>query len=226
MTGAMRSLRANAAWEFVKWRRSQRLWLFLVPPVAGPIGTAVSDLYLKIPSQSTALILGLLITGGLAALILLDLTALCVGEELTIRAHPTFFALPQNRSAMLAGRLGVVLGSALGVYAVGALATWALTVSLVTVTAGPTPLFPPSHLAYSLSALLVFLCGVTAAASVVSRGAAQGLVAGILAGVLVAGGAGYMISRAELTWLFPLGLGLAGVAALGWSLYQYPRLES
>jgi hypothetical protein len=221
-----RTFQVNAAWEVSKLRRSQRLWLLLIPPIAGPIGTAVSDLYLKIPSQGTALILGLLVTGGLASLILLDLTALSVGEELTLRAHLTFFPLPQSRSAALSGRLAIVLGATLGVYAVGAATTWVLTETLVPQSAGLTPIFPPSHLAFALLALLLFLCGVTAAATIFTRESAQGLVAGALAGVLVAGGTGYLVNRAELTWAFPLILALAGVASLAWAVHQYPRLES
>ena len=219
-----RSLGENARWELVRLRRSQRIYLVLIPPVAGPVGSAIADLYLKIPSTGTALILGLLITGGLAALILLDLTALAVGEDLGLRAHWTFFTLPQRRANILAGRLGLVLALTLGAYAIGAVAVWSLGGALVTPAPTKPPVLDPAHLAWAIPAFLVFLAGVTSAAAVISRTSAQALVAGVLAGVVGAGVTGNLLFQGELTPLFPLLLLVSGLGGLGWSLYRYPKL--
>ncbi|MCI4322486.1 MAG: hypothetical protein L3K03_00430 [Thermoplasmata archaeon] len=227
MSGVGATLAINARWEVTRLRRSQRLWLLLIPPVAGPVGSAIADLYLKIPSQGTALILGLLVTGGLGALIMLDLTALAVGEDLTLRAHLTAFPLPQDRTALLGGRVAVVWGGTLGAYAIGAAGVWVLGGALVTTQPGAvTPLFPPSHLLLALPALLIFLGGVTAAAAVITRAAAQALVAGILAGVLAAGAASYFVFEHQLSAVFPVGLAGIGIVGLGFALYRYPQLEA
>jgi hypothetical protein len=186
----------------------------------------VADVYLKIPSQGTALVLGLLITGGLAGLVLLDLVALAVGEDLALRAHLTFFTLPQGRPAMLGGRLFVAFGGPLVAFGLGAGAVWALGGALVTAQPGALPIFDPSHLALAIVAFLVFLGGVTSAAAVFSRTSSQGLVAGVLAGVVVAGLTGYLLVAHELTEIFPVGLTAAGFAAVAWTLYQYSSLES
>ncbi|MCI4345123.1 MAG: hypothetical protein L3J87_05820, partial [Thermoplasmata archaeon] len=131
MTEVLASWVVNARWELVRLRRSRRLWLLLIPPVAGPIGSAVADLYLRVPSPGTAAVLGLLITAGLAALIVLDLTALAVGEELGLRTHYLTLALPQGRAVSLAGRLGIVLLATLALYAIGAFAVVGLADSLI-----------------------------------------------------------------------------------------------
>ncbi|MCI4328760.1 MAG: hypothetical protein L3J86_04165, partial [Thermoplasmata archaeon] len=120
MSGLVDTLATNARWEWTRLRRSRRSALLLIPPIAGPVGSAISDVYLRIPSLATALILGLLIEGGLAALVVLDLTALSVGEDLARRAHLLTFPLPQDRRAMLVGRLLVVLGGSLAAFGVGA----------------------------------------------------------------------------------------------------------
>jgi hypothetical protein len=227
MSSGAATFAINARWELTRLRRSQRIWLLLIPPVAGPVGSAIADLYLKIPSQATALILGLLVTGGLGALIILDLTALAVGEDLTLRAHLTTFPLPQDRGALLGGRLAVVLGSSLGAYALGAAGVWILGGALVTTQPGAAaPLFPPAHLLLALPALLIFLSGVTAAAAVITRTAAQALVAGILAGVLAAGAASYFVFEHQLTALFPAVLAIVGLVGFAIALVQYPTLEA
>ena len=126
MSGTASTIALNARWEWTCLRRSQRVFLFLIPPIAGPVGSAIADVYLKVPSVATALILGLLIEAGLTALVILDLTALAVGEELSRRAHLVSFALPQGRGRMLIGRLSVALGGSLAVFAAGAAGVWAL----------------------------------------------------------------------------------------------------
>jgi len=224
MTGAMTTFTLNARWELTRLRRSQRLWLLLIPPVAGPVGSAISDLYLHVPSRATAQILGLLIAGGLAGLILLDLVALAVGEDLTLRAHVTFFALPQGRRALLTGRLSVVLAGAMGAYALAALGVWYVSGALVPADDLVRPIFDPGHLAIAIPAFLLFLAGVTAAGAVFTRTSAQGLVAGVLAGVVVAGGTGYLLDLHELTGLFPVVLAAAGAGAIGWTIAEYPKL--
>jgi hypothetical protein len=216
----------NARWEVRRLQRSRRGWLLIIPPIAGPIGSAVADLYLRIPSADTAMILGLLITGGLAGLILLDLTALAVGEDLGLRAHLTFFTLPQSRVALLSGRLTVIVAAGLGAYALGALEIVALGGRLIEPAASLPPIFSPDHLALAIPAFLLFLAGITSAAAVYSRTSAQALVAGVLAGVVAAGGTGYLLFQGELTLAFPAVLAAAGVGTIGWSLYQYPRIES
>jgi hypothetical protein len=221
---ASRAFSLNARWELTRLHRSQRLWLLLIPPVAGPIGSAVADLYLHIPSLATAQILGLLIAGGLSGLILLDLVALAVGEDLSLRAHVTFFALPQSRFALLAGRLSVVLAGTMGAYAVSATGVWLASTALVAPDALVQPIFDPAHLALAIPAFLLFLAGVTAAGAVFTRTSAQGLVAGVLGGVVVAGVTGYLLELHELSALFPVVLAIAGAGAIGWALNEYPKL--
>jgi len=219
-----RTFSLNAQWELTRLRRSQRIWLLLIPPVAGPIGSAVADLYLHVPTRATAQILGLLIAGGLAGLILLDLVALAVGEDLTLRAHVTFFALPQSRRTLLAGRLTVVLGGAMASYGLSAVLVWFASAALVAPNPLILPIFDPGHLALAVPGFLLFLAGVTAAGAVFTRTASQGLVAGVLAGVVVAGLTGYLLAFHELTALFPVLLAIAGGGAIGWALDRYPTL--
>jgi hypothetical protein len=221
---ATRTAVLNAQWELTRWRRSQRGWLLLIPPVAGPVGSTIADLYLHVPSQATAQILGLLIAGGLAGLILLDLVPLSVGEDLALRAHVTFFSLPQSRRALLSGRLGLVLAATMASYGLSAAGVWFASTSLVAPDLTLMPILDPFHLALAIPAFLLFLAGVTAAGAVFTRTSSQGLVAGVLAGVVIAGVTGYLLALDELTALFPILLGLAGVGALGWALWQYPTL--
>jgi hypothetical protein len=225
MSGIAPTFVTNARWEVRRLYRSQRIFLFLIPPIAGPIGSAIADLYLHIPSLDTALILGLLITGGLGALVILDLTALAVGEELTLRAHLAFFPLPQRRGIALAGRLLVVVGGPCGAYAIGAAGVWALGGALVTTTSTVPPIFIPFHLLLSIFALLLGLAGVAAAAAVVTRTASEALVAGVLAGVVLAGGAGYFVFEHTISAGFPIAVALVGAGGLGWTLVRYPTLE-
>jgi hypothetical protein len=221
------SLVVNARWELTRLRRSRRIWLLLIPPVAGPIGSAVADLYLHVPSPGTAAVLGLLITGGLGALIVLDLTALAVGEDLGLRAQYLTFALPQGRAASLAGRLAVVLGGALVLYGVGAATIVALADAVVRSTpTSPAPLLIPAHLAVGIVGLLLFLGGITAAAAVATRSASQALVAGVLAGVLAAGLGSYFLLEGRLTSLFPEALAAVGIAGIGWCLWRYAQLDA
>src|ERR1700683_2321963 len=141
----------NARWEVTRLRRSRRIWLLLIPAVAGPIGSTVADLYLHIPSPGTAAVLGLLITAGLAALVVLDLTALAVGEDLALRTQFLTFALPQRRVSALAGRLGLVVGGTLAVYGVGAALVSSLSATLIAASpSAPASLLMPAPLAIRL----------------------------------------------------------------------------
>jgi hypothetical protein len=223
----MVALEGNARWEVTRLRRSRRIWLLLIPAVAGPIGSAVSDLYLRVPSPETAAVLGLFVTAGLAALVTLDLTALAVGEDLALRTQYLTFALPQNRGSALAGRLLVVIGgSGLG-YAVGAVGVLELAPALVaTNPLAAAPILGPGHLAVGLFGLLLFLAGVTAAAGVVTRSASQALVAGVLAGVVAAGVGSLFLLEGRLTASFPVVLSLVGIAALAFCVAQYTRMDS
>ncbi|MCI4345151.1 MAG: hypothetical protein L3K07_00120 [Thermoplasmata archaeon] len=217
----------NARWELRRLRRSRRLWLLILPLVAAPVGSAVADLYLHVPSVDTARVLGLFITAGLAGVLALDLVALAVGEDLAIGAHLTAFALPQGRRAQLGGRLTLVLVGVLGSYAVGAALVWELSGLIVGTPTGATaPILIPLHLALGLPGLLLFLGGVTAAGAVVTRSAAQSLVAGVLAGVVAAGVGSWFLLERSLSLLFPVGLAVVGLVGLAWSLYRFPSLEA
>lgn len=226
MTGSAAAFAHNVAWEMTRLRRSRRVWLLVIPVLAGPVGSAVADLYLRVPSPGTAEVLGLLIVAGLSALVVLDLTALAVGEDLALRTQFLTFALPQPRAAALAGRLFVVVGGLLLFYSVAAFGVGVLATDLVTTSSNaPAPLLPPLHLALGLLGLLLFLGGVTAAASVVTRSASQALVGGVLAGVVAAGlGSLFLIER-QLTVVFPLALGVVGAVGFGWCLVRYHQLE-
>jgi len=226
MSGQVAAFAHNARWEVTRLRRSRRIWLLLIPVVSGPIGSGIADLYLRVPSSGTAEVLGFLITAGLAALIVLDLTALAVGEDLALRTHYLTLALPQPRASALAGRLGVVAGGSLAVYCAGAIGVAWLATALVSTSANaPTPILVPAHLAVGMLGLLVFLGGVTAAAGIVTRSASQALVAGILAGVVAAGVGSLFLIQGHLTWLFPEALAAAGLVGFGWCLVQYGRIE-
>ena len=227
MSGEFAALAHNARWEVTRLLRSKRIWLLLIPVVAGPVGSGIADLYLRVPSAGTAEVLGLLITAGLASLVVLDLTALAVGEDLALRTHYLTFALPQPRVAALAGRLAVVVGGTLAVYGVGAVAVGGLANALVAPSStAPAPILVPLHLAVGIVGLLVFLGGVTAAAGVVTRSASQALVAGILAGVVAAGIGSLFLIEGRLTTLFPWALAAAGLVGFAWCLVQYGRIES
>ena len=226
MSGWVRTWRNNAAWEVTRLLRSRRIWLLIIPVAAGPVGSAIADLYLKVPSVATAQVLGLLITGGLSALIVLDLTALAVGEDLALRAHLLTFTLPQARTSALAGRLLVVTGGALGSFALGAAGAAGLATELVRSQSTIPPILTPVHLYFGMFGLLVFLGGVVAAAAVVTRSASQAIVAGVLAGVLAAGIASSFLIQHQLGPTFPVILGGVGVAAWGWALISYDRIES
>jgi hypothetical protein len=216
VSDALRTLFKNAAWEVTRLRRSRRIWLLCVPIVAGPVGSAAADLYLKVPSVATAQVLGLLITGGLSALIVLDLTALAVGEDLGLRTYLLTFTLPQGHASALSGRLLIVTGSALASFALGAGGAWWVAGVFVHTQSAIPPILNPLHLFIGLFGLLAFLGGVVAAAATITRSSSQALVAGVLAGVLAAGIASSFLIQHQLGPAFPIILGSVGV--VGWSL--------
>ena len=227
MSGFLRTLSTNARWEVTRLVRSRRVWLLWIPIVAGPVGGAISDLYLKVPSVATAEILGLLITGGLSSLVILDLSALAVGEDLALRTHFLTFALPQGRGPALAGRLFVVTAGALATYAVGGAAVLWIAGALVHPQAGaPPPILIPIHLYVGLVGLLAFLGGVVAAAAVVTRSSAQALVAGVLGGVVAAGAGSTLLIQDQISVVFPVVLGVVGLIGWSWALVDYSRIES
>ena len=220
-----RTLVVNFRWELRRLRRSQRIFLLAIPPVAGPVGSAIADVYLRIPSAATAELLGLLVTGGLAALILLDLTALAVGEDLVRRAYLASFPLPQDRRVALGGRLLAAVGGPGAAYLVGGAGILLLGGALVTPSAGSVrPLFDPVHLYWAVPALLLALAGATAAAAVVTRSASEAIVTGVLTGVVIAGGVGYLVFQGTLTSGFPVVLAIAGAIALAWGIAEYDGL--
>ncbi len=226
MTRALTAFVDNARWEITRLRRSRRLWLLLIPVVAGPIGSAIADVYLRVSSSATAAVLGIFITGGLAALVILDLTALAVGEDLSLRAHFLTFTLPQPRAPALGGRLVVTVAGTLAVYGVGAVAVdWIARAVVSTSPTAAAPILIPAHLALGMVGLLLFLAGVTAAAGVVTRAASQALVAGVLAGVVAAGVGSLFLIQGRLNALFPVALAIAGAAGFVGCLARYARLD-
>ena len=227
MSDATSAFVRNARWEVTRLRRSQRVWLFLIPAVAGTIGSGIADLYLHVPSIATAEVLGLLITAGLASLVALDLTALAVGEELGLRTHYLTFALPQPRVSALAGRITIVMVGVIGSYGVGVFGVQGLATAFVSAAStAPPPILVPSHLAIGIVGMLLFLGGVTAAAAAVTRSASQALVAGVLGGVVAAGIGSLFLIEGRLTPLFPLALAVAGLAGFAWCLVRYDHMES
>lgn len=227
MTGTAATIALNARWELLRLRRSRRAWLFLLPIVAAPVGSAVSDLYLRVPSVDTARVLGLFVTAGLSSLLAIDLTALAVGEELSLRAHLTALALPQDRRGILAGRLLIVAAGVVATYLAGAGLVWAVAGALVATAPGaPLPILPAGSLLVGLVGLMLFLIGATAAAGVVTRSAAQALVAGVMAGILAAGLGSLFLLDGTLRATFPAALAAVGVVGIGWSLFRYPSLEA
>lgn len=226
MNGWAEGLSLNAGWEVTRLRRSRRLWLLLLPLIAGPVGSAVADLYLHVPSTATARVLGLLIAAGLGALVTIDLTALGAGEELALRAHLTGLVLPQPRTSLLAGRLLVDVGGSLASYTAGAALVWTVAGELVAPGSSAAPILDPGELLLGLLAMLVLLAGVTSSAAVVTHSAAQALVAGVLAGVVVAGVGSYLLLEGTLTRWFPVALAIVGIAGLAWSLLRYDALEA
>lgn len=227
MSDAARTIATNARWELTRLRRSQRIWLFLIPVVAGPAGSSIADVYLRVPSVGTAEVLGLLVTAGLGALVVLDLTALAVGEELALRTHFLTFVLPQGRGSALTGRLLVIVAGSLGSYAVGAAVAWGLAPLWVTTQPdAATPIFVASHLFLSLLAFLLFLGGSAGAAAAVTRSSAQGLVAGVLAGVVAAGGAAFLLVEHQLSYTFPSLLAVGGLIGLVVAVARYRDLDA
>lgn len=223
----MSSFVANARWEILRLFRSQRIFLWLIPPVAGPIGSGIAFLYLRVPSNAVALILGLFVTGGLAGLVMLDLAALSLGEELSRRAHLVAWVLPQRRGPMLSGRLAVVFGGSLGAFAVGAALLWPVADALVPATAGPA-LIPlaPTHLFLGLLSLLFFLGSVTFTASTITRSASEALVVGVLGSVVTVAVAGFLLVQHDLTALFPVALSVVAAVLLGASAVRVSKMES
>jgi hypothetical protein len=225
MSGIAATIRASARGELRGLLRSRRAALLAIPPVAGPLGSLIADRYLQVPTASLALVLGLLIAGGLAAMVLLDLVALAAGEELARDAHLLFFSLPEPRGAQLAGRLLVAAGAPLLSFGAAAGLVDALSAAGWTgASGGGIALFDPGHLFLGVLALLLLLAGVTSAAAVIGRGPAAGIVAGVLAGVLVAAVVTYMLVMRTLGMYVPATLALAGVVALGAASDRYARL--
>lgn len=219
------SLVANLRWELLRLWRSQRIFLLLIPPIAGPVGSAIAFLYLHVASQGIALLLGLFVTGGLGGMIVIDYSALTLGEELVRRAELTEFTLPQSRGSLLAGRLVVVFGTSLGSFGVGAAGVWALA-GVFAPGSSSTVLFVPSHLLEALFLLLFFLGAITLCASTITRSASESLVAGILGGVLTAGLAFYFVYERTITMWYPAALGVAGAVALALAWVRYDALDA
>ncbi len=215
MTSAARAFVEGVRWELLRLRRSRRLALFLIPPVAGPIGTALAWRLLAVPNPGTAEVLGLFVTAGLAALVALDLGALAAGEDLAVHADRLEFALPQSPRAATAGRLLPPIGGAVAADLAGAAAIVAAAPRLVPTGGAGTPvLLDPTHLLWGLVGFLLLLGGVAAAAATTTRSPAQGLVAGVLAGVVAAGISAEFLVQGTLSAATPIAMALGGLVAI------------
>lgn len=223
----MSALTANVRFELLRLLRSQRVFLLILAPVAGPIGSAIAFVYFHVGLVGTARLLGLFVTGGLGAMVAIDYCALTVGEELYRRAHLTFFTLPQSRATILTGRLLVALGAPLGAFLLGGAEVWVLAGVLVTNQPGfPPTLLDPLHLYEALAVLMVFLGAITLTASIITRSASEAIVAGVLGGVVTVAAAFYFVFEHQISMEFPAALGLLAAVAVGWSLWRYEQLES
>lgn len=230
----MSALVANARWEVLRWVRSRRIFLLVIPLIAGPIGSALAFLYFRhvqangtVLTNGTALLLGLFVTGGLSAMVTLDLAALSEGEELSRRSHLLSLSLPQSRAEVLGGRLMLVLGSTLAIFALAGALVWPIASLVVPVQpTDPAPLFPPFHLYEGILALLFFLGASTVTASIIARSASEALVAGVLAGVVTASAAGYLAYVHQITMVFPAVLVVVGAVALGWAFTRFEALDT
>lgn len=223
----MSALGANVRFELLRLLRSQRLFLLVLAPVAGPIGSAIAFVYFHVGLVGTARELGLFVTGGLGAMVAIDYGALTAGEELSRRAHLMFFTLPQSRGTLLTGRLIVALGLPVAAFLLGGAEVWVLAGALVQNQPGLNPpLLDPGHLFEGMALLLVFLGAISVNASVITRSASEALVVGVLGGVVTAGVALYFVLEHQISMLFPVALGLVAAGAVGWSLYRYESLES
>ncbi|MDE1821135.1 MAG: hypothetical protein KGJ23_10440 [Euryarchaeota archaeon] len=230
----MNAVLANARWELLRLLRSRRIFLLVIPVIAGPIGSALAFFYFgkmepngAVLTHGTALMLGLFVTGGLAGMVMLDLSALSAGEDLARRSHVIAFALPQSRSSVLLGRLLVVFGATLGVFSVGALGVWPIAGAIVpALPSDPHPLYDATHLFLAMLSLLFFLGAVTLNASIITKSSSEALVAGVLAGVVTAAAAFYFTYLHQISLLFPEVLLVVGAVALGWSFLRFERLES
>lgn len=197
----------------------------MIPVVAGPTGSLLADRYLKVGSASTAGLLGILVVGALSGLVVLDLAALSIGEELSRRSHGPLLLLPVRRSAVYAGRATAVLGAPLGAYGLGALLVLFLTDWLIPGNAGPTIALDPVHTAFGMLALLFFLGSVTFVAALVAGTASEALGLGVLAGFSVSILLVYLLLEHALTLAVPAGLALAGVVTLLFGLRTYLGMD-
>lgn len=216
---------ASVQWEVTRWIRSRRVFLLVIPVVAGPVGSLLAFLYLRVGSSSTAGLLGILVVGALSGLVVLDLAALSIGEELSQRSHGPLLLLPVRRSALYAGRITAVLGGTLGAYGLGALLVLSLAERLVPGNGvSPIPL-DPVHTALGMLALLFFLGAVTFVAALVTGRASEALGLGVLAGFSVSILLVYLLLERALTLAVPAGLALAGAATLLLGLRTYLRMD-
>ncbi len=230
----MSALVANARWELIRLVRSKRLFLLVIPVIAGPVGSLLAFLYFAhvqangtLLTHGTALTLGLFVTGGLAGMVMLDLGALTVGEEIARRSHMISFGLPQSRAGILAGRLLVVFGLTLGAFVVGGLLVWPIASAVVPASSGEAaPLFDPVHLFEGVLCLLLFLGAIAVNASVLTRSSSEALVAGVLAGVVTVALAGWFTYEGQISMLFPAVLLAVAVVALLWSFLRFESLDT
>ena len=88
MTDGWGTFRANVRWEAVRLRRSRRGWLLIIPGIAGPIGSALADLALRVPTDNSPMSLN-------DILLRIDTRALAV-DRVTVQSadlDDVFFAL-------------------------------------------------------------------------------------------------------------------------------------
>ncbi len=216
---------ASLRWEVIRWVRSRRVFLLAVPVVAGPVGSLLAFLYLKVPSSDTAGLLGVLVVGALSGLVVLDLCALSIGEELSRRSHGPLLLLPVRRSALYAGRATAVLGATLGAYGIGALEVLELAHLLVPGSGSQVLALEPVHVALGMLAFLFLLGAVAFVAALVTGSASEALGLGVLAGFSVSVLLVYLLLERALTLAVPAGLAVAGAATLLLGLRTYVRMD-
>ena len=213
------------SWELRRWQRSRRVYLLAVPLVAGPVGSLVADLYLRVGSRGAATVLGLIIVAALAGLILLDLAALALGEELEKGSLANWSLLPIGRPALYLSRLVTGVGIPL-VSFLGGAGLVVLAADLVPAgTPSPALSIGPFPAVLGLAAAL-FLLGTIAFIAPLWSGSASGaLSVGVIGGFALVTLLAYLWLEHTLSWGVVAALVVAGTVAAGVGYRRFFRSE-